>query len=364
MSFTLPPEIQEIKNPGQLTRLIKSQATKSKPEKPYIEHYNEPGFIIKSAANWLKTANKIPETRMLFDKFWFEGELCILFADTNVGKSILAVQIGESISKGTAIYSFQNQAPPARVLYFDFELTDKQFEKRYSSAAEGNYPFNKMFMRAVFNPTSTKATKFGTYEEFINNELENAIITTKAKVLIIDNITCLWRGTQAAASAIKLVRGLQAIKNRYKVSILLLAHTPKRNPVKPITRNDLQGSKMLINFCDSAFAIGESQSAPGLRYLKQIKQRSINEEYGADNVCLCRIEKPGNFLKMQFCGYAGETAHLMHYTEQYRKNMEARVAELSKQGLSFGQIASQLNMAKTTIFRILKRMEGKTEQVS
>jgi hypothetical protein len=44
--------------------------------------------------------------------------------------------------------------------------------------------------------------------------------------------------------------------------------------VRPLSANDLQGSKMLINFCDSAFAIGKSSNDKDLRYLKQIKQRS------------------------------------------------------------------------------------------
>ena len=35
---------------------------------------------------------------MLFGKFWHQRELCILFADINVGKSVLAMQIGNAIA--------------------------------------------------------------------------------------------------------------------------------------------------------------------------------------------------------------------------------------------------------------------------
>ncbi|MES2427273.1 MAG: hypothetical protein V4560_09890 [Bacteroidota bacterium] len=110
--------------------------------------------------------------------------------------------------------------------------------------------------------------------------------------------------------------------------------TPKRNPAKPVTRNDLQGSKMLINFADSAFAIGESQTTTGLRYLKQIKQRSGTEVYGANNVCLCRMVKPTNFLHFEFTGFGTEAAHLLHYTEQYRKSTEESIAQLHNNGLT------------------------------
>ncbi|MDR3591678.1 AAA family ATPase [Mucilaginibacter sp.] len=339
-------------------------APKIKRKKPGNLLRPQPGFIIKPGIKWVKSANRSAEAQMLFGHFWYQGELCILYADTNVGKSILAVQIGLSIASGKPIGTFAMDAQPCPVLYFDFELSEKQFAKRYSDAAGKPYPLHPRFYRGVFNPASTKAASFATYEEFINNEIENALLTTKAKVLIIDNITCLRQGAQAAAGTINLVRGLQAIKNTYGLSILVLAHTPKRNPVKPLSRNCLQGSKMLINFCDSAFAIGESHApapempgATGLRYLKQIKQRSTTEAYGAGNICLFRLVKPGNFLHARFYGQGIEADHLLHFTEKLRRERQARIADLNRQGLSIRQIAADLNLGTTTIFKALRKIE-------
>jgi hypothetical protein len=360
MLFQRPPEIEAIRMIGREDTIVKPTPKPAKIRKGLspLETDSEEGFIIKPAAAWLQTARKSPDAQMLFDSFWFQGELCILFADTNVGKSILAVQIGDSLSRGQPIGNFRMNAPPATVLYFDFELTDKQFETRYHSPTFGHYPFNENFLRAVFNPDSTKVHKFSSFADYISNELENAILTTKATVLIIDNITYLRYGTHAAAGALSLMRSLQEIKVKYGLSVLVLAHTPKRNPVKPVNRNDLQGSKMLINFCDSAFAIGESQSVPGTRYLKQIKQRSIHEEYGAANVLFCQVVKPYNFLQFEFNGTAHETDHLMHYTEHYLKNIENRIHELHQQELTMRQIATKLNTSVSMVFRVLKRLKN------
>ena len=55
-------------------------------------------------------------------------------ATTNLGKSILAVQLGDSISRGVAIPGFRLEAAPQKVRYIDFELSDKQFEVRYSAS--------------------------------------------------------------------------------------------------------------------------------------------------------------------------------------------------------------------------------------
>jgi len=355
MYFERPAEIE----------LIRQMARNDPPAKPspYITPADQPdAFIIKPASSWLQKANKMPNAAKLFGSFWFEGELCIMFADTNAGKSILAVQIGDSISRGLPIGDFEMRAKPATVLYIDFELSDKQFESRYHDGAYGNYTFNNNFLRGVYNPASPKARKFATFQDYINNELENALLNTKAKVLIIDNITCLRYGVHAITGALNLLRSLQSIKNSYGLSILVLAHTPKRNNTKPLTRNDLQGSKMLINFCDSAFAIGESQTVPGQRYLKQIKQRSTHEEYGAGNVCLCNIRKHYNFLQFRFTGYGHEGAHLASHSEQYRKNNEARITEYHRQGLSIRQIAAKLSISASTVFRAIKVLENKEEE--
>lgn len=356
-------------NPDHFRRPPAIELIRSMSNKPLSDRQNETldklletppdskdAFIIKPAADWLASGEYLQGDDMLFGDFWHEDELSILFADTNVGKSILAVQIGNSISRGETIPGFAMKRQPENILYFDFELSAKQFEKRYTSAMHGSYEFAPNFYRVVFNPGATGVQKFTSYAHYINNALENVLITSKARIIIIDNITCLRNGTDSAAGAVALMRNLQSLKNQYGLSVLVLAHTPKRNPVKPVSRNDLQGSKMLINFADSAFAIGESQSVPGQRYLKQIKQRSSSQVYGAANVCLCNIIKPANFLQFEFTGYSHEAKHLRHYAERHRRNTEAHVTELHDQGLSIRHIAAETNLSSSTVDRMLKRL--------
>jgi RecA-family ATPase len=226
-------------------------------------------FSAMPANKWIERAKNRPIPKMLFGKLWFENELCILFADTNLGKSILAVQIGNSISNGEAIKGFELEADRQSVLYFDFELSDKQFEARYSNNFINHYSFDNNFIRAEINPNSEIPTGID-FETYLNNSLERVVSDTGAKVLIIDNITYLRTCTETAKEALPLMKHLKALKAKYNLSVLVLAHTPKRDLSKPITRNDLQGSKMLINFCDSSFAIGESFTDKHLRYIKQI----------------------------------------------------------------------------------------------
>ena len=72
----------------------------------------------------------------------------------------------------------------------------------------------------------------------------------------------------------RLMIQLNNLKKRYGLSILVLAHTPKRSLDCPITSNDLAGSKRLYNFFDSVFVIGKSALDGGLRYVKQLAAQS------------------------------------------------------------------------------------------
>lgn len=308
-------------------------------------------FTVKTASRWIAQAKNRPIPKMLFGEFWFEGELCILFADTNLGKSILAVQIGNSISRGEQIRGFKLETIKQPILYFDFELSDKQFENRYSLNFEQHYSFDNNFIRVEINPDAI-IPENQTFENFLNHSLERSITETDAKVLIIDNLTYLKNETEKAKDALPLMKHLKALKNKYGLSILALAHTPKRDLSKPITRNDLQGSKMLINFCDSSFSIGESHTDKNLRYLKQIKQRNTEQIYDAENVCVCQIDKPSNFLQFEFVNFGTELEHLKQHTEKDKENLIDKVCELKGQGRSFREIGAELGISHQTAKRI------------
>lgn len=134
----------------------------------------------------------------------------------------------------------------------------------------------------------------------------------------------------------------------------MLAHTPKRDLSKPITRNDLQGSKMLINFCDSAFAIGDSLQGTGVKYLKQIKVRQKQFKYDSQNVKVCNIEKPGNFLHFEFTGYSDEADHLKVYNKAEKEALKERAVELRIAGKTIRQIAHETGLAPTTVYTYTK----------
>jgi KaiC/GvpD/RAD55 family RecA-like ATPase len=297
---------------------------------------------------------------MLFSELWHEGELCILFASSGLGKSILAVQIGNSISTGEPIPGFKNESISQTVLYFDFELSDKQFEGRYSAEFKNHFEFDDNFIRIELNPDADKPEKI-TEEEFLINSIEKAIEDTNAKILIIDNITYLRNDTERAKDALPLMKKLKALKRKYDLSILTLTHTPKRDASKPITKNDLSGSIMLFNFCDSSFSIGAGTSDPNVRYIKQIKERFTQQMYDDENVIVCEITKPVNFLQFSHAGYGKEIDYLRNISESEKEVVKEMVQQRYREGKSYREIAKEFNISHMKVQRIIK---GKDENPS
>ncbi|MBP6610147.1 MAG: AAA family ATPase [Paludibacter sp.] len=312
-------------------------------------------FKVQSANDWIEQAKARPIPKMLFSEFWHEGEICILFADTNLGKSILAVQIADSVSKGYPIAGFKLEAETQKVLYFDFELTDKQFQNRYSVDYENPYLFSNNLFRVEIN-TDSEIHEGISFEDYLNQSIEQALVKTNARCLVIDNLTYLSAETEKAKNALPLMKHLKALKNKYNLSLLILAHTPKRDLSKPITRNDLQGSKMLINFCDSCFSIGESSTDKSIRYLKMIKARNTEIVYDADNVIECHICKPDNFLKFEMLNFARESLHLKEIKDKEKDDIENQVVQLllEKPNITAYTIAKELctDMTKFNSFKV------------
>ncbi len=329
-----------------------------KPLSAYVleAELNEPeGLLtVNTASQWMHLASKRPVPKMLFDRFWYEGELCILFADSNVGKSILAVQIGNAINRGEPMLPFTVESKPQPILYCDFELTEKQFESRYSDNYQHHYPFSHDFYRAELNPDSEIPTGFANFDEYLIASLERIIVQTGVKVIIVDNLTYLRNETEQAKNALSLMKHLKALKNQYGLSMLALAHTPKRDLTQQITANDLQGSKMLMNFCDSAFTIGQSSADKELRYIKQIKQRNTEQVYGYTNIALCRVTKPYNFLQFEFAEYGNEIQHLRKASGKFDADEVDQAAQLKLEGKSLREIGKAMGISFQKADRLIK----------
>ena len=147
--------------------------------------------IMRTAKQRILDAHNLPDIKKLFDVFWQTGELAILFGDTGLGKSILAIMIADSISKGITALGLTNENDSMPILFYDFELSDKQFETRYT--VDGvMHDFSESFRidNIDMNELCTKNPGLD-LDEIIYQKIKSDIEYHKPKAVFVDNITFL-----------------------------------------------------------------------------------------------------------------------------------------------------------------------------
>ena len=115
---------------------------------------------------------------------------------------------------------------------------------------------------------------------------------------------------------------------------------------------------MLINFCDSAFALGESQQDTRVRYFKQLKARNTEVKYHSDQVGVCELIKPGNFLHFKWLGYGAEREHLQPMRAAGKGNKVSAARALKETGVSNVVIARELGVSERTVRPWLKNAKA------
>ncbi len=300
-------------------------------------------FSVKKANDWIKDSRERPDPRSFFHGLIVEYECTVIFASSGVGKSIFVTQIAEEIAWREPL------------LFIDLELADKQFQMRYTDPVTNQvHMFPDNFERAEIDP-----------ELIVGEDLEEAILDSiedSAKrgiqFFVLDNITFACNDSEKGATAGQFMMKIIRLKKKYHLTIIVIAHTPKRRGYEPITQNDLAGSAKLINFFDAGIAIARSAKDPNLRYVKQVKVRTGEYLYDADNVIIYDVNKVDGFLKFEFREYGREGDHLKIPTKDYETEEIQDILKLQHQGKSLREIAKDLDMSLGMVQRRLKKAEA------
>ncbi len=335
------------KNTGKLADLLKDQFNEiiSKPETQNI-------LMGLLANEWIERAKLLPDPKPLFGNIWHQSEVAILFSNTGKGKSILAVQIAESIASGKTTLGMETTQQ--LTIYIDFELSSKAYQRRYTNEENVSHRFSDYLIRVEIDRSKALESEDKTFEELIIESIKTQVEKYKAEVIIIDNITFLSATNEKSKEALALMKLILDLSRKRNIAILLIAHTPKRDIFRSIQLEDLAGSKALSNFTDVCFCIGESIKGANIRYIKQLKNRNYPIVFHENNVIECQVLKENSFLQFKFIDLNTEEEHLKKTQESSLNNCIEEILELKKQNFSNVAIGEKLNLSETTIRRRLK----------
>jgi hypothetical protein len=304
----------------------------------------------------------INNQKNIFGDLLTEGDLTILFGRSNVGKSFLSYQIAEAVAQGknvlnvmddvelrnhgeTQYFNLNNETSAQKVLYVDFEATIEKDYIRYSSrnlkTTENTalpYQFSPNFLTAF--PERLSVTDSLLFIDAI--ELE--VIKAGAKVLIIDNMSAISQDNEKSGNATKLMNKVKDLQRRNKLTVLLMAHTPKIVQGEAIIANNLAGSSNLYNLADSVMAINISTMADDIRYIKQLKSRYNEIQFHQDNVVAIQFDsRDDGFKGFRFLNYESEEELIKHIDKSTKAEEDREIINLIVNfGLTAVQIAEEL----------------------
>src|SRR6202035_1789601 len=155
--------------------------------------------------------------------------------------------------------------------------------------------------------------------------------------------------------ALTLMKMLKELKTEKNISVLVMAHIPKKTSIGGVTLSDLAGSKHISNFADGVFTLGYSRNDKNIRYLMQVKpSRSGEFTYDSENVIICEITKEKEFLTLRYLKNGREMDLIMLQSPVSKDKQKDQMLELKQQGKTVSDIGAILGMSKSTVDRKLK----------
>ena len=287
--------------------------------------------------------------QLVFDEFWREGELALLFGASGTGKSVLAVQIAEALARGRNLEGFRMLAGRRKVLYVDLAHSDAQFRARYAAPAGKNSMRTRMsachyrFAESLYRdrpPTTDKLAE----------RLSGMIKTGGFRVVIIDDLAAIRNTHGGTRETLKLMRDLKKLRDELNVSILVLSDSDDPGKSGQVNEADLGRSRILCTAADSVFAIGRHPQRSAEFYILQTRSKSSPILWTEKNAPRCRLAKTDTgFLGFQF-------------DERFEVEMDAGTREsicavkaLRDARKTYRAIAEELKISKSHAARLFKR---------
>lgn len=369
--------MQHITNKQQLDALVNgniSALVNKDIQAAVREHMQEKqtkSFItIDSFHNYIEEGKMMEAPKELISHILVEHETTILFGDTGLGKSTLAMQIACEVAEQTCEVAEQNckvaeetceaiaktnnsfgsacqASKKKRVLYVNFELSQQQWAKRFQNKAVPDNLFIANIDYSLMHDV--------TDQSHILDEIQRIAVENEIEVVIIDNLTNLCINSKEGGEAGNIMLQLISLRLTHNWTMLILAHVPKRKPCDPLSLNDLAGSKILSNLADNVIGLNKSKKDKSARYIIQLKYRSFPIELDYKNVQELRLTMSDDWLHFEYGDYDEERTHLPRSRDEKAELERDIVKELKEpNGLSYRAIAEKLDTSLGNVQRIAK----------
>lgn len=236
------------------------------------------GMPVFSPSQFTSTFHKMPEP--IIDDMFFAKDLMGIAGGTNVGKSVISLQLSTCLSMGVPFLNFR-VPKPRKVMHVQFELKDESFSnliRRTAQPVMDEYP-----VEAHLFEKNCSLLSSGQMDVFTDKWTQiDANLTHQAvDVLVVDNLyTSTSKNTSRNTDVMDLLRTIVNLKNKHNVAIVIVSHHKKMNEVAPLDVSHMLGGSAYTNHLDGIIQMASSNRMQGLKVMKITKVRSQNDLHG------------------------------------------------------------------------------------
>jgi len=278
---------------------------------------------------------------MILHPFLPSQGLVMLYSKRGVGKTFISLGIAVAVASGTTFLKWS--APTARrVLYVDGEMPGATVKERISSIVAGTDIAHPLDNLRIITPDLQDhalpdlATAAG--QDLVEAHLGGV------ELLVLDNLSCLVRESREnEGDDWVAIQGWALDLRRRGISVLFVHHAGKAGAQRGTSRReDLLDSVVTLKHPN------DYSPSEGLRC--DVHYEKSRGFYGED-------ARP--FEVKLMAGPSGEAQWTMAAPEV---SMADRVREMRRLGMSGHDIAQEIGVGKSTVYRILKGVETQVSQ--
>lgn len=283
--------------------------------------------------------------REMFDSFWREGELALMFGAAGVGKSLLAVQVADALAGPSPIEGFRMSRSRYKVLYVDLRHSDRQFAERYSYWVEhrklGHVRKTCKFAKNLYRSRPPLG-------EELCEWIAGQIAEHSFNVVIVDDLTALKKTHDGVREMLAAMRGLKRLCDELGVSVLAIACSNEPASTRQVSDRDLKHASVLCDVADTVFAIGRSRGDG--RFIFQTRSRNADIDWTVDKAFSAKIARTDKGWPV----FVFEKRFEEHIDEETREAI-CRVRAMRESGKTWRAISDELGIPKTRAVRLFNK---------
>jgi len=222
---------------------------------------------------------KLPKKEMIVGEIIGKHKIIALSADTNVGKSIWAHQLGLAVAVGMPEIFGYPISGAKRVLFLNFEMDEYELlERQQLLISRIPQSYHKFLDNFQINTFDGKRTLFQDNWDRIEQTIRD---NDAFDLIIIDNMyACTGIDDEKNADLKPLLARIISISDIHDSSLHIVTHHKKHDAAYILSTDLIRGGSTFANAVDVIIQLAESLRTPNLRLMKITKNRGKSPNKG------------------------------------------------------------------------------------